>query len=120
MSEDYFSFTEPLVPEGRRVFALIRACELADAGTPAAEILATARAFEGWLKDGLKAEPRSGFVPGLTPALKRTRAPAAPADGGGEHSGAVEASQAIAQPINPTTVNPATVNTSTVARLPRR
>jgi hypothetical protein len=51
MSDEYFSYTEPLVPEGRRVFALIKACELADDRTPAAEILAKAEAFESWLRE---------------------------------------------------------------------
>lgn len=51
MSDDYYSYTEQLVPEGRRVFALTKACELADDRTPAAEILAKAQAFEDWLKD---------------------------------------------------------------------
>lgn len=51
MSDDYFSYTEQLVPEGRRVFALTKACELADDRTPAATILATAQAFEAWLMD---------------------------------------------------------------------
>ena len=51
MSDDYYSYTEQLVPEGRRVFALTKACELADDRTPAAEILAKAQAFEAWLKD---------------------------------------------------------------------
>jgi hypothetical protein len=51
MSDDYYSYTEQLVPEGRRVFALIKACELADDRTPAADILAKAQAFEAWLKE---------------------------------------------------------------------
>lgn len=38
MSDDYYSYTEQLVPEGRRVFALTKACELADDRTPAAAI----------------------------------------------------------------------------------
>jgi hypothetical protein len=55
MSDEYYSYTEQLVPEGRRVFALTKACELADDRTPAAEILAKAQAFETWLKDAAPA-----------------------------------------------------------------
>lgn len=79
MSDDYFSYTEQLVPAadlpaakhknaarssaaaGRRVFALTKACELAGDRTPAAAILATAQAFEAWLMDAAppKGRPES-------------------------------------------------------------
>ncbi len=61
MSDDYYTYTEQLVAEGRRVFALVKACELADDRTPAAEILVKAASFEAWLKD---AAPKSKPAPG--------------------------------------------------------
>ena len=66
MSDDYYSYTEPLVPEGRRVFALTKACELADDRTSATEILAKAQAFEAWLKEAApagKPDPHPGAKP---------------------------------------------------------
>lgn len=66
MSDDYYTYTEQLVAEGRRVFALVKACELADDRTPAAEILAKAASFEAWLKDAAaKGKPVTG--PGSGP-----------------------------------------------------
>lgn len=67
MSDDYYTYTEQLVAEGRRVFALVKACELADDRTPAAEILAKAASFEAWLKDAApkgKPPPGTGSGPG--------------------------------------------------------
>jgi hypothetical protein len=67
MSDDYYTYTEQLVAEGRRVFALVKACELADDRTPAAEILAKAASFEAWLKDAAaRGKPAPG--PGSGPA----------------------------------------------------
>ena len=69
MSDDYFSYTEQLVPEGRRVFALTKACELADDRTPAAAILATAQAFEVWLMDAAPPKGRPDSPTGTKPKI---------------------------------------------------
>jgi hypothetical protein len=68
MSEDYYTYTDQLVPEGRRVFALVKACELADDRTAAETILAKAAAFEVWLKGAAgpaKPETSAGAKPKL-------------------------------------------------------
>jgi hypothetical protein len=56
MSEEdapYYSYTEGLVPEGRKAFALSKACDMFEGEKPAT-ILKVARLFEGYLKEGEK------------------------------------------------------------------
>jgi len=53
MSEDaesYFTYSKELVPEGRRVFALIKAVELSDTGVSPAKVLKLAKVFETYLE----------------------------------------------------------------------
>jgi hypothetical protein len=50
MPHDYFTFTSELIPEGRRVFALIMACEMLDTGEEHPKVLETALAYEAFLK----------------------------------------------------------------------
>ena len=69
MSDDYYSYNEQLVPEGRRVFALTKACELADDRTPAETILTTAKAFEAWLMDVSPPKGRAELSAGAKPKI---------------------------------------------------
>lgn len=53
MSEphEYYTFTPTeMIPEGRRVFALLKAVELSDMGVSAADVLKLAKVFEAYLE----------------------------------------------------------------------
>lgn len=59
MSDEYYTYTKELVPEGRRAFALMRATEISDDRTSSAEVIAKAEALEAWLK---AADPKPKVV----------------------------------------------------------
>lgn len=62
---DYYTYTEALIPEGRRVFALSTACDMLDTDTPTAKILKMAKLIEDYLageQKPKKAKPKVTVV----------------------------------------------------------